>query len=90
VFNTTQEHDVIAHLMKFNSVVQEAVEQYKPSFLTSYLYDLGRYYNSFYAECPVGSSPEPVRSSRLILSKAVAMTLKQGLALLGIEAPERM
>ncbi|MFL5784159.1 MAG: arginine--tRNA ligase [Bacteriovoracaceae bacterium] len=89
-FEAPQEHDVIAHLMKFNSVVQESVEQYKPSFLTSYLYDLGRYYNSFYAECPVGSAPEPVRSSRLVLSKSVAMTLKQGLALLGIEAPERM
>ena len=90
VFETTQEHDVIGHLMKFNSVVQEAVEQYKPSYLTAYLYDLGRYYNSFYAECPVGSAAEPVRSSRLTLSKAVAQTLKQGLSLLGIEAPERM
>lgn len=89
-YETTQEHDVIGHLMKFNSVVQEAVEQYKPSYLTAYLYDLGRYYNSFYAECPVGSAAEPVRSSRLILSRAVAETLKQGLALLGIEAPERM
>jgi arginyl-tRNA synthetase len=90
LFETPQEHDVIGHLLKFNTVVQEAVEQYKPSYLTAYLYDLGRYYNSFYAECPVGSAPEPVRSSRLILSKAVAETLKQGLALLGIEAPERM
>lgn len=90
VFETPQEHDVIRHLMKFHTVVQEAVEQYKPSYLTAYLYDLGRYYNSFYAECPVGSAPEPVRSSRLTLSRAVAQTLKQGLALLGIEAPERM
>ncbi len=90
LFETTQENDVIGHLMKFNTVVQEAVEQYKPSYLTAYLYDLGRYYNSFYAECPVGSAPEPVRSSRLVLSKAVAETLKQGLALLGIEAPEKM
>lgn len=90
VFETPQEEDVIAHLMKFNNVVQEAVEQYKPSYLTAYLYDLGRYYNSFYAECPVGSAPEPVRSSRLVLSRAVAETLKTGLSLLGIEAPERM
>lgn len=89
-FEAPQEHDVINHLMQFNTVVQQAVEQYKPSFLTAYLYDLGRYYNSFYAECPVGSAAEPVRSSRLVLSKAVAETMKQGLALLGIEAPERM
>lgn len=90
VFETQQEHDVINHLMQFNTVIQQAVDQYKPSFLTAYLYDLGRYYNSFYAECPVGSAAEPVRSSRLTLSKAVAETMKQGLSLLGIEAPERM
>ncbi len=90
VFDTPQEHDVINHLMKFQTVIQESVEQYKPSYLTAYLYDLGRYYNSFYAECPVGSAAEPVRSSRLSLSRAVAETLKQGLSLLGIEAPERM
>lgn len=89
-FEAPQEHDIIGHLMKFNTVVQESVEQYKPSYLTAYLYDLGRYYNSFYAECPVGSAPEPVRSSRLTLSKAVALTLKEGLSLLGIEAPDKM
>lgn len=89
-FEAPQEFDVINHLLRFNSVVQESVEQYKPSYLTAYLYDLGRYYNSFYAECPVGSATEPVRSSRLVLSRAVARTLKTGLSLLGIEAPERM
>ncbi len=85
-----QEKDLIATLMNFHHVVQQATEQYKPSILTGYLYDLSRAYNSFYAECPVGSSAEPVRSSRLQLSRATALTLKQGLALLGIESPERM
>lgn len=88
--DTRQEQDLIAQLMTFNLVVQQATEQYRPSALTAYLYDLSRAYNSFYAECPVGSAPEPVRSSRLLLSKATAETLKQGLALLGIEAPEKM
>lgn len=85
-----QEKDLVAQLMNFNRVVQEATEHYKPSMLTSYLYDLSRAYNSFYAECPVGSAAEPTKSARLMLSKATAMTLKQGLELLGIEAPERM
>ncbi len=86
----SQEKDLVATLMNFHHVVQQATEQYKPSVLTSYLYDLSRAYNAFYAECPVGSAAEPVRSSRLLLSKSTAETLKQGLALLGIEAPERM
>ncbi len=85
-----QEKDLVALLMNFHHVVQQATEQYKPSTLTAYLYDLSRAYNSFYAECPVGSSEEPIRSSRLMLSKATALTLKKGLSLLGIEAPERM
>lgn len=86
----SQEKELVAQLMNFHQVVQQATEQYRPSVLTSYLYDLSRAYNSFYAECPVGSASEPVRSSRLMLSKATALTLKKGLSLLGIEAPEKM
>ena len=85
-----QEKELVATLMNFHHVIQQATEQYKPSVLTAYLYDLSRAYNSFYAECPVGSSEEPIRSSRLMLSKATALTLKKGLSLLGIEAPEKM
>lgn len=90
VIHTKEEKELVATLMNFHHVVQQATEQYKPSVLTAYLYDLSRAYNSFYAECPVGSAQEPVRSSRLMLSRATAQTLKQGLSLLGIEAPERM
>ncbi|MBA2404251.1 MAG: arginine--tRNA ligase, partial [Bdellovibrionales bacterium] len=85
-----QEKDLVAALMNFHHTVQQATEQFRPSILTAYLYDLSRSFNGFYAECPVGSSEEPTRSSRLMLSKATAQTLKKGLELLGIEAPERM
>ena len=87
---TQQEKDLVATLMNFHQMVQQATEQYKPSLLTGYLYDLSRAYNGFYAECPVGSAAEPIRSSRLMLSKATALTLKKGLSLLGIEAPDKM
>lgn len=85
-----QEKELVAQMMNFHHVIQQATEQYKPSVLTGYLYDLARAYNSFYAECPVGSATEPTRSSRLMLSRATADILKQGLSLLGIEAPSRM
>ncbi len=90
IIETPQEKDLIHKLMNFHHVVQQATEQYKPSVLTGYLYDLGRAYNSFYAECPVGSAAEPVRSSRLNLSQATANVLKQGMYLLGIETAEKM
>lgn len=87
---TPQEKEVVALLMNFHHVVEQATLQYRPSVLTGYLYDLSRAFNSFYAECPVGSAPEPTRSSRLQLSKAVSLVLKEGLGLLGIDAPPRM
>lgn len=90
IIEAPQEKELVHQLMNFHHVVQQATEQYRPSVLTAYLYDLSRAYNSFYAECPVGSAPEPIRSSRLKLSRATAIILKQGLALLGIESPERM
>lgn len=90
ILEAQQEKDLVALLMNFHHVVQQATEQYKPSVLTAYLYDLSRAYNSFYAECPVGPASEPLKSSRLMLSKSTATVLKQGLSLLGIEAPERM
>jgi len=90
VLETPQEKELVSQLMNYHHVVQQATEHYRPSLLTNYLYDLGRAYNSFYAECPVGSALEPIRSSRLKISKATALTIKHGLSLLGIEAPERM
>lgn len=90
VIQTQQEKDLVNVLMNFNNIIQQATEQYKPSFVTAYLYDLSRAFNSFYAECPVGSAEEPIKSSRLMLSRATAEVLKKGLEVLGIEAPERM
>jgi len=90
IVETVQEKNLVSILMNFHHVVQSSTEQYKPSLLTGYLYDLSKAYNSFYADCPVGSAPEPLRSSRLMLSCATKEVLKKGLSLLGIEAPERM
>lgn len=90
IIEAPQEKELVSLLMNFNHIVQQATEHYRPSVLTNFLYDLARAFNSFYAECPVGASSEPIRSSRLALSRATSLSIKQGLNLLGIEAPERM
>lgn len=90
ILEAPQEKELVSLLMNFNQIVQQATENYRPSVLTNYLYDLAKAFNSFYAECPVGAASEPIRSSRLVLSSATSLTIKQGLNLLGIEAPERM
>ena len=85
------EKQTILMINQFNDVVESALKQYKTSLICNYLYDLAKSYNQFYANCPVAkASSEQLGAARRDLSKACAQTLKQGLALLGIEAPIRM
>jgi len=86
-----QEVSLLAHLAQFNSTVVEAALQFKTPLVCSYLYDLGKLFNNFYAECPIGKlEDQELKKARLALSSAVAKVMKQGLAVLGIESPERM
>ena len=78
------------HLLNFDWALQQVVEDYKPNFLCSYLYDLSVKFSGFYEQCPVLQSAEPARSSRLLLCKLTAAILKRGLELLGIETIEQM
>ena len=78
-------------LALFNSTVEMACQQYKTSALCSYLYDLGKLYNSFYAECSVAKAEtEKLKQARLFLSASVAKVMEKGLSLLGIPCPKRM
>lgn len=62
----------------------------EPHRLCTYLYGLARDFTSFYEQCTVLGADEPVRGNRLALCQLTARTLKHGLGLLGIHAPERM
>lgn len=85
------ELQLMLKLSSFNDVAITAAEQYKTSFMCSYLYDLAKMFNSFYAECSVAKAEtEMLKNARLALSKSVALTLEKGLALLGIPVPKRM
>lgn len=85
------ELQLMLKLSSFNDVALTAAEQYKTSFMCSYLYDLAKMFNSFYAECSVAKAEtESLKDSRLALCKAVSLTLGKGLALLGIPVPKRM
>jgi arginyl-tRNA synthetase len=78
-------------LLRFSESIDEALADYRPNLLTSYLYDLARCYSTFFEECPVlRAETEEQRDSRLLLCDLTARTLKQGLAVLGIEVIERM
>lgn len=85
------ERQLMQALFGFNSSVAQAAENFKPAAICTYLYELAKKFNVFYHECPIGTEKdEALREARLALSTAVGQTLKQGLSVLGMPAPEKM
>jgi arginyl-tRNA synthetase len=78
-------------LARFPSVLRQAAQQLSPSPVAGYLLDLTKSYARFYHNCPVlRADADDLMRARLHLCLAVAATLRRGLDLLGIHAPEAM
>ncbi|MFS4459949.1 arginine--tRNA ligase [Bdellovibrio sp. HCB2-146] len=85
------ERQLMQAMFGFNTSLAQAAENFKPAAICTYLYELAKKFNVFYHECPIGTEKdENIREARLALSAAVGKTLKEGLAVLGIPAPEKM
>ncbi len=83
-----QELTILRYLYRFPEVVELAAKQFAPNLLCTYLFELAKRYNSFYAEVPIlGTDQE---NFRLRLTRATSVIIKNGLNLLGIEVLERM
>lgn len=85
-----QERALAVKLCQFEEAIQQVANDGMPHFLCAYLYDLAGTFMTFYEACPILNAEEDVKNSRLQLALNTAATLKQGLALLGIETLERM
>ncbi len=86
-----KEISLIQHLADFPQVVAEAGRTYSPALIANYVYELVKEYNQFYHDYSILNEADPAtRSLRLALSKNVALIVKKGMGLLGIEVPERM
>ena len=77
-------------LLRLQEVLEQLAQDGYPHHLCSYLYELAGKFMTFYEQCPILRSEEPLRSERLMLSKQTAAVLEQGLELLGIATVERM
>jgi arginyl-tRNA synthetase len=78
-------------LAQFGEVLPVILDDYRPNLLCNYLFELAGAFHSFFEACPVlKPGAEKERASRLALCELTARTLKTGLQLLGIVAPERM
>ncbi|MFI6344797.1 arginine--tRNA ligase [Streptomyces sp. NPDC050560] len=80
------------HVDAFGEAVTEAATGYAPHKLTSYLYQLASLFTTFYDQCRIldPQNPRDLVENRLFLSTTTASTLRQGMELLGIRAPERL
>ncbi len=86
-----EERALAFELVEFQSALENVVRDYRPNFLTAYLYELANKYSSFFEKCPVlKASDDDVRANRLFLCDLTARTIAQGLTLLGIQTVERM
>jgi arginyl-tRNA synthetase len=79
------------HLIRYGEAIQAAIADYRPNYLTSYLYELAQKFSAFYTECPVLDAGPDKRPTRLLLCDLSARTIEHGLSnLLGIEVVEQM
>jgi len=85
------ELDLAKCLIRYGEAIQAAAADYRPNYLTAYLYELAQKFSAFYTNCPVLKSEPTKRPTRLLLCDLTAKTIKHGLSeLLGIEVVEQM
>jgi len=85
------EVEVISLLNEFPDKVKLAAEEYNPSIIAQYVYDLAKSYNRFYAEVPVLSQSDPdMLNFKITFSRVVAQTISKAMGLLGIKVPKQM
>ncbi len=86
-----KEIELIQKLNEFGAAVEQAGKDYSPSGIANYCYELTKAFNQFYHDYSIlCADTEEEKVVRLVLAQNVGKTLKNGMALLGIEVPERM
>ncbi len=86
-----KEEGLVQMLVEFPQVIAQAAQEYNVSLVANYVYDLVKEYNQFYHDFSMlREENESLKAFRLMLSKNVALTIKKGMLLLGIDVPERM
>ena len=88
---TTKEEGLIQLVAEYAPIVEQAGKEYNPALIANYIYELVKEYNQFYHDYPILREENPeLKNFRLMLSANVGKIVKSGMALLGIEVPDRM
>lgn len=84
------EIELIKLLSGFKEVIKKAADEYEPAVLARYLIDISTEFSRMYNDCPVIVDDEKLRIARCTLVYCTSIVIKKGLAILGIESPEKM
>ena len=85
------ELDLGKHLARYGEAIVSAAADYRPNYLTAYLYELAQKFSAFYTNCPVLDALREKRPTRLLLCDLTARTIRHGLSeLLGIAVVDQM
>jgi arginyl-tRNA synthetase len=91
VLSHPAERALAMQIVRLPEALDEALVDYRPNILTSYLFELGKCYSTFFENCPVlKAESEELRASRLMLCDLTGRVLRQGLELLGIGVIDKM
>lgn len=86
-----KEMGLVQMLADFASIVKQAGDDYSPSVIANYVYDLVKEYNQFYHDYSIlREENQDVKLFRIALSVNISKVIRIGMGLLGIEVPERM
>jgi len=82
--------DICKLLEAYPEKIKDAANKLEPSIVTRHLVAIAQAFNKFYHDNPILNSEDDVRKARLAIVVAVKTVMKEGLSLLGIDAPEQM
>ena len=86
-----KEVELIQKMSEYGAAVEQAGKDYSPSGIANYCYELTKVFNQFYHDYSIlNEEDEQKRQVRLAIARNVGKIIKNGMALLGIEVPERM
>lgn len=86
-----KETELIQKMSEYGAAVEQAGKDYSPSGIANYCYELTKVFNQFYHDYSIlNEADEQKKIVRLVIARNVAKVIRNGMALLGIEVPERM
>lgn len=88
--NLDAERELMTQLRRYSDIVKATADSLEPAIIANYLKDLASLFHSYYNSNKMLVDDAAVRNARVVLSKAVAQVIANGLGLLGVSAPKKM